>query len=1000
VLNGQGEPLQQIGQYEVREKIAEGGFGVVYLARDPRLNREVAIKVLHAYHASDPARIARFVREAQSAAKLNHPGIVQIYDVVQTGDRMALVMEYVRGESLDQYLKSHPDLSLEAKIEMAAQIAETLDTAHVAGIIHRDVKPANVIIDELGRVKLTDFSLARLVDCSLTPLTGENNVLGTPAYMSPEQCLGKEAVPQSDLYSLGVVLHQMATGSLPFDADNYLALMRHHTDTPPTPVRLLKPSLPVALERLISKCLSKNIEKRPSSGLEVAQALRMMLREDFVDAADPATSKTVDIRLPEGFDAAAFPHTPAPGALPEAAPQIAVTPGPMTPPQGMPGVPTPAPMTPPQGMYPGPTPTPMPSAAAGYPGVTPMPMPPSAGGYPGGTPMPMPPQAGGYPGGTPMPMPPARDPGMMGVTPMPMMPSQGFAPAPAQEVPTAAYAPAASPAKTSKGATGLVVGLLAVVALAAVVIAVTQFQRTQQTPAPPAPAPSPQAQRLPLEPAQPSYDYRTPLLDYVKAPDDNYGYTLHSKLKGEGYTAHVLDLASQTWHADKTVPPVWRHWLTIIVPNRVAKDKAMLVFSDGLSTADRPLTQVPVLFVAMAMTTKSVVAILEGFPRDPVGFHAEKGPAPEMDFDTFTVNSFLRFLDTRDPTWPIVCPLVKSAVRAMDAIQSYLVQDLRSEIPVESFVLTGDANGWATWLTGAVDSRVAAIAPIQFDLLNIDAQIKRQVGFQAEMAPFLARFSDMDLLPALDSREGELLLRIIDPYFYRDRLTMPKLLLLPSNTNPFTGMDAVNLYWDDLEGESSLLCAPNVVLGRNNPFLPQQAGVLAEGETLAHEGAPRDFRDTLQVFYHKILVGKSMPKFTWDIRPDGAFRVESEDEPVEARLWFATADSRDFQSAAENKSWHMERLNSAMDGSYQGQVSFNDSRFAAFYVELVFPSMLGTNFSLTTPATILAAQERGSSTAVGGAFPERTGSRPVSTSSRSGFPSSQAGHETDRDPRK
>ena len=858
------QELKQVGHYEIRGRIAEGGFGVVYTGHDPRLDREVAIKVLHTYHASEPSRVARFVREAQSAAKLNHSGIVQIYDVVEEGGRMALVMELVKGESLDKYLKAHPDLPLETKLEMAAQIAEALAAAHEAGIIHRDVKPPNVIVDESGRPKLTDFNLARIMDYSLTPLTGENSVLGTPAYMSPEQCQGHDAVPQSDLYSLGIIVYEMAAGNVPFEAENYLALLRHHTDTPPTPIRLIRPSLPIALEHLVMRCLSKSVDERPATGHEMAQALREMVRLGFND--DFSTNKTVELPLPPPDRSRSDMPLPSSGERSR-----------------------------------------------------------------------------------------ERSGERSGEDSGDMWSSSGQRPLPAGGQRINPWALVACCA-----------GIVAVLAIA-VLVFVMRSRTTE-----------------PLARSVSALWSDTPILDYVNEADTNYAYTLHSTIPGMGYSTHILDLTSQSWQPGQTDPPLWRHWLTIIAPDKVTTNTAMLVLSDGFSTADKPLTDVPAIFLAMALTTKSIVAIMEGHPRDPLAFRDGTYLTPGAEREEFAVETFVRFLDTGDPTWPVVCPLVKSVVRAMDAVQAYSDEGLGVAQPVERFLLSGDANGWGTWLTAAVDDRVAALAPIQFDLLNIPAQIEHQSGFRGDFSPFLSLFSERGVMPALDTEEGERLLKIIDPYQHRNRLGMPKLLLLPGRTNPFTTIDATGLYLPDLKGSTYLFCAPNLALTRSNPFLAQR------GTLLEVPGAPgsadydrQDFRDTLQVFYHKLLVDKPMPRFTWEFLPDGAFQVVTEDQPVEVRLWLAKSDSRDFsfmaedageavadetaefdgfetdaeEVEAEEQAWHVETLNYTGEGIYDGNVLLGEKKYIAFYVELIYPSILGVNYSLTTPAHVLTAPE-------------------------------------------
>jgi len=289
-------------------------------------------------------------------------------------------------------------------------------------------------------------------------------------------------------------------------------------------------------------------------------------------------------------------------------------------------------------------------------------------------------------------------------------------------------------------------------------------------------------------------------------------------------------------------------------------------------------------------------------------------------------------------------------------------------MPINGFVLSGSGNGWGVWLTGAVDDRVRAIAPIRFDLLNIDKQIDHQVGLRGELSPFLAMFSDQGVMPELDSEKGRQLLKIIDPYEYRDRLTMPKLLLLPGGGRPLATVDAANLFLSDLKGETYLFCAPGLVPDDDVPLLAQAETGLAEeaglfapsaGRKAAPVPSAKDLRLALRVLFHRLLVGKPMPEFSWEISPEGAFEVTTSDEepPVEVRLWLAESGTRDFESAAANGRWFMEKLKGDEKGVYQGKISQVKDKYRAFYIELVYPSKLGVNFSLTTPVNIVTPIE-------------------------------------------
>ena len=211
----------RIGPYKVLSKLGSGGMGEVYLAQDTRLGRQVALKVLPPRFASDPERRNRFLRETKVAATFNHPNIVAVYDVGTEGSIDYLVMEYVRGKSLDQVIP--PDgLKIKRALAYAIQIAEALQRAHAAGIIHRDLKPANVLITEDGVAKVLDFGIAKHIDgiAPLTTETQEGAIVGTAAYMSPEQAEGKHLDARSDIFSFGSVLYEMLTGRRAFDRES------------------------------------------------------------------------------------------------------------------------------------------------------------------------------------------------------------------------------------------------------------------------------------------------------------------------------------------------------------------------------------------------------------------------------------------------------------------------------------------------------------------------------------------------------------------------------------------------------------------------------------------------------------------------------------------------------------------------------------------------------------------------------------------------------------
>ena len=226
-------PGQQLAHYRLIERIGEGGMGVVWKALDTRLDREVAIKILPDAFARDPDKLGRFEREAKAVAALNHPNIVTIYSVEQSEDLRFITMELVQGRSLDLTVPKG-GLKLERFFEIAIPLAAALSAAHERGITHRDLKPANVMVDDEGRVKILDFGLAKLMEQRAGPesadlrtqtRTGEGTILGTLAYMSPEQLQAQPVDHRTDIFSLGVTLYEMATGLRPFRGENSAALI-------------------------------------------------------------------------------------------------------------------------------------------------------------------------------------------------------------------------------------------------------------------------------------------------------------------------------------------------------------------------------------------------------------------------------------------------------------------------------------------------------------------------------------------------------------------------------------------------------------------------------------------------------------------------------------------------------------------------------------------------------------------------------------------------------
>ena len=266
-------------------------MGVVYRATDPVLNRTVAVKVMCDAIARDDDLRGRFLREAQAAGSLQHPNVITIYDFGEVDGHLFIAMEFVEGEDLDKLLAKEVALSPVDKLDIIIDVLSGLAYAHKRGIVHRDIKPANIRIDDEGRARLMDFGIARISSSSLTR-TGV--MVGTPAYMAPEQIVGGETVPASDLFSVGTVLYELLTGSKPFQGESIQSVMYQIVSHDPPPLNAAKLGLPPVLDTIANRALAKDVENRYSSALEMANTLTEV-RAGLDRAA--STSKTVSLRL-------------------------------------------------------------------------------------------------------------------------------------------------------------------------------------------------------------------------------------------------------------------------------------------------------------------------------------------------------------------------------------------------------------------------------------------------------------------------------------------------------------------------------------------------------------------------------------------------------------------------------------------------------------------------------------------------------------------------------
>ncbi len=270
----QNSDLDQIGKYIIKRRIGSGSMGVVYEGYDPFVQRPVAIKIASPDASSDPSKQRRFQRsffiEAHAAGNLHHPHIVSVYDAGMDGSQSYIVMELVNGETLQEFTRDGKQLEVEQIVDVIFKCCKALDYAHREGVVHRDIKPSNIMLTKDDGVKIMDFGIAQLDKMEETQPVG---LIGSPSYMSPEQVKDEPVGPQSDLYSLGVVMFQLLTGRLPFEAENYHSLVYQIVHTEAPSIREFRPELPKSLVQVVEKILAKDPAERFESGRELAAKL-------------------------------------------------------------------------------------------------------------------------------------------------------------------------------------------------------------------------------------------------------------------------------------------------------------------------------------------------------------------------------------------------------------------------------------------------------------------------------------------------------------------------------------------------------------------------------------------------------------------------------------------------------------------------------------------------------------------------------------------------------
>ena len=427
-----------------------------------------------------------------------------------------------------------------------------------------------------------------------------------------------------------------------------------------------------------------------------------------------------------------------------------------------------------------------------------------------------------------------------------------------------------------------------------------------------------------------SLAFATPLDDYVAAPDASYRYDVVNTLKGPGYTAYVIDMISQTWRSKEEVDrPAWQHWLTIIRPDGAKADTALLWINGGSNGKPAP-QEADKMLAGVALAANAVVVDLRTVPNEPLVFADD--PDNRRSEDAIIAYTYVKYASTGDGTWPLLLPMVKSAVRAMDTTQKHLSSLDAGPMNIRKFVVSGGSKrGWTTWLTAAVDKRVVAIAPAVIDVLNMDEQMKHHFAAYGFYSQAIGDYQEMKVFEQLDTPEGQALIKIVDPYEYRDRYANIPKFLINSSGDQFFLPDSAQFYYHDLPGEKHIRYVPNTDHGLGGS----------------------DAIQSLMGFFQSILAGASRPNFTWQVMPDGSIEVQTTTKPLAAKLWQATnPKARDFRKEIIGTAWKDAPLEQ-QGSKYIAKVPQPQQGWTAFFAELTFDSGGIFPFKFTTEVHVV-----------------------------------------------
>ena len=408
----------------------------------------------------------------------------------------------------------------------------------------------------------------------------------------------------------------------------------------------------------------------------------------------------------------------------------------------------------------------------------------------------------------------------------------------------------------------------------------------------------------------------TALDRYVAAPDSSFAWKVLRELPAEGATATLLEMTSQRWLTEQEVErPQWTHWITVVRPAKVTSD-VVLLFITGGSLERQPPAAPSAWLLNAAKETGTLTAELRLVPNQPVVFKDDptRKPRSEDDFIAYTWDKYLR---TGDDKWPARLPMTKSAVRAMDAVTAFAASAEGGGHTVARFVVTGASKrGWTTWTTAAVDRRVVAIAPAVIDLLNVEPSFVHHWRTYGAWSDAVKDYVDQGIMDWMGTRQFRALMRIEEPYEYRDRLTLPK-LIVNATGDQFFLPDSSQFYFDDLRGEKHLRYVPNT----------------------SHSLEKSDALETVQAFYAAIVSNTPRPEVRTSYEKDGSIKVVAKERPTSVQLWQAVnPGARNFRLDVIGPAYKSTPLTPSGPNTWIAHVPTPDAGWTAFFVELTFPS--------------------------------------------------------------